>query len=130
MKKILLNDITVEFNENQIEEYLKLKKYMEKNISLFSFFFDNIKKISLCNSKEDVYYISDVDEFFYNYIDKLFKNEKMKEAISQDAFVPSLYLEYVIRSLGKLEDAAIPINTSMSDGLLITHIAYKYFVKS
>ena len=120
MKK-KIRDIEIVFSSNQ-QSYLKdIKIIIENNYEIVSSCLNEDKIIDISSD------VSIFNEIFYNIVIEVYANDVNKNAFSDKDFLPSLYIETLIRKKGFFDTKIVEMNENISDELLDSLIAYKYF---
>ena len=119
--KIKIRDIEIVFSSNQ-QSYLKdIKIIIENNYEIVSSCLNEDKIIDISSD------VSIFNEIFYNIVIDVYANDVNKNAFSDKDFLPSLYIETLIRKKGFFDTKIVEMNENISDELLDSLIAYKYF---
>lgn len=131
MKKITIKDIEIQYNDDQIEKVNYIINIINKNYNLILEMLGTYRIISLIpNAEENVAYIKNFDDAFYNETNKIFNNDDIKKAYNTPNIMPALYIEMLIRKLKINSNMLVQSNSSISDETLDSLIAYKYFEKN
>lgn len=131
MKKVIIKDIEIQYNEEQADKIDYIINIISKNYSLFLDMLGTSRIISLIpTTDKNIVYISNFDEEFYSGIDKCFNNDATKQAYNTPNIMSALYIEILIRKLKINSNMLVQSNSSISDEMLDSLIAYKYFEKN
>lgn len=131
MSKIKIKDIEIWYNEDQSSKIDYIINIISKNYNLFTEVLESVRIISLIpTTDQNVLYVHDFDEFFYNIVDKLFNNDVTKQSYDIPNIMPSLYIEILIRKLKNDSSTLFHPNPSISDEMLDSLVAYKYYEKN
>ena len=126
MNKILLNDIKIYYDDTQTSEIEHIKNVIAKNYELFLSILDDSKILSLVQlPQEEGTYVSDFDAAFRKIITSIFSSE-----FSARFNNTLLYLEYLTRKNQDIKGLILKPNTAISDELLYSLIAYKYYTET
>lgn len=131
MKKEIIKDIEIQYNDDQIEKVNYIINVINKNYNLILEMFGTYRIISLIpTNEENVVYIQNFNDVFYNGINKIFNNDDIKKAYNVPHILSGLYIEMLIRKLKIDSNMLVQSNSSISDEMLETLISYKYFEKN
>ena len=94
MKKVIIKDIEIQYNEEQADKIDYIINIISKNYSLFLDMLGTSRIISLIpTTDKNIVYISNFDEEFYSGIDKCFNNDATKQAYNTPNIMSALYIE-------------------------------------
>ena len=128
MKKVIIKDIEIQYTDDQIEKFNYIINFINKNYNLILEMFCTSRIISLIpTNEENVVYIQNFDDVFYNGINKILNNDDIRKAYNAPNILSGLYIEILIRKLKIESNMLVQSNSSISDELLETLISYKYF---
>lgn len=128
MNIVKINDIEIRYDNNQEINYIK--NVIDKNYNLFLSLLGESKVISLIPTNDDeVVYISDFDETFYEVVNQTFNNDGNKALLESPDLLPTFYIETLIRKNVNNPMSLVQPNLNVSDEMLYSFIAYIYFTK-
>lgn len=131
MKNVKIKDIEIQYNDEQIAQVDYIINVINKNYTLFLDILGISRIISLIPSNdENIVYIQNFDEVFYNGINKIFNNAATQNAYNAPNILSGLYIEVLIRKLKIDSNMLVQSNSSISDEMLDALISYKYFEKN
>lgn len=131
MYKIMVNDIEIQYDNNQKNEIENVKKYISNNYDLILVLLGSLRTISLVPTTDNnVEYISDLDKKFYDAVQKIFDAGEDKKILDNKDVLPAFYIEYLIRKSKDNEMSLVQPNQEVSDELLNDLIAYTYFSRT
>ena len=119
--KIQIKDIELVFSENQQQFLDKIKMTIQNNYELILSCLGENKTIDI--SKDE----SNFNDTFYYIVKEVFNNDNNKQAFSDKDFLSALHVEALIRRKKFFNTTIVEQNPNMSDELLSSLIAYKYF---
>ena len=119
--KIQIKDIELVFSENQQQFLDKIKMTIQNNYELILSCLGENKTIDI--SKDE----SNFNDTFYYIVKEVFNNDNNKQAFSHKDFLSALHVEALIRRKKYFNTTIVEQNPNMSDELLSSLIAYKYF---
>ena len=119
--KIQIKDIELVFSENQQQFLDKIKMTIQNNYELILSCLGENKTIDI--SKDE----SNFNDTFYYIVKEVFNNDNNKQAFSDKDFLSALHVEALIRRKKYYNTTIVKQNPNMSDELLSSLIAYKYF---
>lgn len=129
MNIVKINDIEIRYDNNQEINYIK--NVIDKNYNLFLSLLGESKVISLIPTNDDeVVYISDFDETFYEVVNQTFNNDGSKALLENPDLLPRFYIETLIRKNVNKSMSLVQPNLNLSDEMLYSFIAYIYFTKT
>lgn len=131
MKKITIRDIEIQYNDEQANKIDYIINTISKNYGLFLDALGTSRIISLVPTDEkNTLYIENFDEAFYSIIDKCFNNDTVKQEFNAPNIMSALYVEILLRKLKINSKVLIQSNSNISDEMLDSLIAYKYYEKN
>ena len=131
MRKVIIKDIEIQYNDEQIDKIDYIINVINKNYVLMLEILWTSRIISLIpTNEENVVYIQNFDEVFYNGINKIFNNDDIEKAYNTPNILSGLYIEVLIRKLKIDSNMLVQSNSSISDEMLDALISYKYFEKN
>ena len=119
--KIQIKDIELVFSENQQQFLDKIKMTIQNNYELILSCLGENKTIDI--SKDE----SNFNDTFYYIVKEVFNNDNNKQAFNDKDFLSALHVEALIRRKKFFNTTIVEQNPNMSDELLSSLIAYKYF---
>ena len=119
--KIQIKDMELVFSENQQQFLDKIKMTIQNNYELILSCLGENKTIDI--SKDE----SNFNDTFYYIVKEVFNNDNNKQAFSDKDFLSALHVEALIRRKKFFNTTIVEQNPNMSDELLSSLIAYKYF---
>ena len=119
--KIQIKDIELVFSENQQQILDKIKMIIQNNYELIHSCLGESKTIDISQDK------SNFNSTFYYMVNEVFNNDDNKKVFSDKDFLSVLHVESLIRREKYLNTTIVEQNSTMSDELLSSLIAYKYF---
>ena len=119
--KIQIKDIELVFSENQLQFLDKIKMTIQNNYELIVSCLGENKTIDISKDK------SNFNDTFYYIVKEVFNNDNNKQAFSDKDFLSALHVEALIRRKKYFNTTIVEQNPNMSDELLSSLIAYKYF---
>ena len=131
MKKTTIRDIEIQYNDEQANKIDYIINTISKNYGLFLDALGTSRIISLVPTDEkNTLYIENFDEAFYSIIDKCFNNDTVKQEFNAPNIMSALYVEILLRKLKINSKVLIQSNSNISDEMLDSLIAYKYYEKN
>ena len=131
MKKTTIRDIEIQYNDEQANKIDYIINTISKNYGLFLDVLETSRIISLVPTDEkNTLYIENFDEAFYSIIDKCFNNDTVKQEFNAPNIMSALYVEILLRKLKIKSKVLIQSNSNLSDEMLDSLIAYKYYEKN
>ena len=121
LQRIQIKKITLIFSENQQNFIDKIKMTIQNNYELIFSYLNQNKTIDISQDK------SNFNNMFYNIINEEYNNDDSKEFFSDKDNLSLLYIEALFRKKKYGNTPIIEKNPNISDELLSTLIAYKYF---
>lgn len=129
MNLIKIKNIEIRYDDNQEINYIK--NVIENNYNLFLSLLGESKIISLVPTNDDeVVYISNFDEIFYEVVNQIFNNEGNKTLLENPDLLSAFYIETLIRKNANNPMSLVQPNPNVSDEMLYSLIAYIYFTKT
>ena len=129
MNLIKIKNIEIRYADNQEIDYIK--NVINNNYNLFLSLLGESKAISLIPTNDDeVVYISNFDESFYEVVNQTFNNDGNKTLLENPDLLPAFYIETLIRKNANNPMALVQPNPNVSDEMLYSLIAYIYFTKT
>lgn len=119
--KIQIKDIELVFSENQQQFIDKIKIIIQNNYELILSCLGENKTIDISQDE------SNFNDTFYYIVNEVYNNDNNKQAFSDKDFLSALYVEALIRRKKYFNTTIVEQNSNMSDELLSSLIAYKYF---
>ena len=119
--KIQIKDIELVFSENQQQFIDKIKMIIQNNYELILSCLGENKTIDISQDE------SNFNDTFYYIVNEVYNNDNNKQAFSDKNFLSELYVEALIRRKKYFNTTIVEQNPNMSDELLSSLIAYKYF---
>lgn len=131
MKKTTIRDIEIIYDDSQSSQMDYIKKVISNNYGWFLGLLGTCRIISLVPMEnDDVIYLSDFDEFFYDAVRISFNNERIKQQCGDVNPIIFLYFMYLAKEIGNDENLLFKLNSMCDDDLLYSIIAYKYFLEN
>ena len=115
--KLMVRNIEIIYSKNQEQYVDSIKGTIEDNYELIFGFLGKNKVVDISNGID----------VFYDIIKEICNSDEMKNLFSNVDLLPTLYLETLIRREKKLGTTIVELYSDMSDELLSSMIAYKYF---
>ena len=119
--KIQIKDIELVFSENQQQFIDKIKMIIQNNYGLILSCLGENKTIDISQDE------SNFNDTFHYIVKEVFNNDSIKQAFSDKDFLLALHVEALIRRKKYFNTTIVEQNPNMSDELLSSLIAYKYF---
>lgn len=119
--KIQINDIELVFAENQQQFIDKIKMTIQNNYELILSCLGENRTIDISQDE------SNFNDTFHYIVKEVFNNDSNKQAFSDKDFLSALHVEALIRRKKYYNTTIVEQNPNMSDELLSSLIAYKYF---
>lgn len=119
--KIQIKDIELVFSENQQQFIDKIKMIIQNNYGLILSCLGENKTIDISQDE------SNFNDTFHYIVKEVFNNDSNKQAFSDKDFLSALHVEALIRRKKNFNTTIVEQNPNMSDELLSSLIAYKYF---
>ena len=119
--KIQIKDIELVFSENQQQFIDKIKMIIQNNYGLILSCLGENKTIDISQDE------SNFNDTFHYIVKEVFNNDSNKQAFSDKDFLSALHVEALIRRKKFFNTTIVEQNPNMSDELLSSLIAYKYF---
>ena len=116
--KIQIKDIELVFSENQQQFIDKIKMTIQNNYELILSCLGENKTFDISQDE------SNFNDTFYYIVKEVFNNDSNKQAFSDKDFLSAMYIEAMIR---RNNITITKLNPNMSDEMLSSFIAYKYF---
>lgn len=131
MKRVIIKDIEIQYNDDQVDKVDYIVNIINKNYTLFLDMIGTVRIISFIpTNDQNVLYIENFDEVFYDGINKIFNNASTQNAYNTPNILSALYIEVLIRKLKINSNMLVQSNSSISDEMLDALISYKYFEKN
>ena len=115
--KLMVRNIEIIYSKNQEQYVDSIKGTIEDNYELIFGFLGKNKVVDISNGID----------VFYDIIKEICNSDEMKNLFSNVDLLPTLYLETLIRREKKLGTTIVELYSNVSDELLSSMIAYKYF---
>lgn len=119
--KVQIKDIELVFSENQQQFIDKIKMTIQNNYELILSCLGENKTIDISQDE------SNFSDTFHYIVKEVFDNDSNKQAFSDKDFLSALHVESLIRRKKFFNTTIVEQNPNMSDELLSSLIAYKYF---
>lgn len=119
--KVQIKDIELVFSENQQQFIDKIKMTIQNNYELILSCLGENKTIDISQDE------SNFNDTFHYIVKEVFDNDSNKQAFSDEDFLSALHVESLIRRKKFFNTTIVEQNPNMSDELLSSLIAYKYF---
>ena len=121
--KIQIKDINLVYSEKQQQFIEKIKITIQNNYELITNCLAKNKTIDISQDKDE----SKFNNTFYNIVNIIYNTNNNKQLFKDTDFLSSLHIEALIRKNKYQNNTIVVQNQNMSDELLSSLIAYKYF---
>ena len=118
---IKVGDIKIIFSDNQKSDINRIEKIIQNNYELILSCLGENKTIDISQDE------SNFNDTFYYIVNEVYNNDNTKQALSDKDFLSVLHVEAIIRRKKYFNTTIVEQNPNMSDELLSSLIAYKYF---
>ncbi len=119
--QIKIGDIEIIYSNSQKQYIDDIKRTIENNYQLLLSCLDESKTLDISDDE------SNFNDMFYIIINGIYNNDSIKETFNNKDYIPAIHIQALIRKKENLGTSIVEKDTEMSDELLSTLIAYKYF---
>ena len=119
--RIQIKDIEFVFSENQQQFIDDIKMLILNNYELILMYLGENKTIDISQDK------SNFNDTFHFIVNEAYNNDKNQQAFNDKEFLSALHVEALIRRKKYFNTTIVQQNPNMSDEMLSSLIAYKYF---
>ena len=116
-----IRDIEIVFSDSQKLHIDRVKKIIQSNYDLILSCLGEDKSIDISQDE------SNFNNTFYYIVNAVYNNDSNKQALSDKDFLSSLHTEALIRRKKYFNTTIVEQNPNISDEMLSSLIAYKYF---
>ena len=131
MKKTVVKNIEIRYDENQDSRIDYIKQVINNNYNLFLKIAGKHQTISLVAiDDEQIVYLSDFDKTFYDSLDIIFNDKRVRDCLDNPEALSYLYVEHLVRKISCDKATFIQSNPDIDDDTVYSLIAYQYFKKN
>jgi len=128
---VIVRDICIVYDLEHNSKIEDIKTIINNNYNLFLDLMGSSSILSLIPIDDDnVLYVENFEETFFDIADKSFNNDSVKKSIQNSEAIIALYIESLIRQCPENSNALIQPNKAITDEMLYSLIAYKYFYEN